>query len=35
MYEEVVSEDVLCRDWSREEEEEESGYGGEEDGEMR
>jgi len=37
MYEEVVSEDVLCGDWSsREEEEEESGDGGEEErGEMR
>ena len=36
MYEEVVSEDVLCGDWWRKEEEEESGEGGEEErGEMR
>jgi len=36
MYEEVVSEDVLCGDWSSREEEEESGDGGEEErGEMR
>jgi len=36
MYEEVVSEDVLCGDCWRLEEEEESGDGGEEErGEMR